>query len=83
MMSTQLYSYSQTVYNTKGIQAHTHRELIRKWLCKPKGSSLEYILMPGGGVDAATLVAVLGAGPPPPECRWGRHPHRGADGIFT
>jgi len=28
--------------------------------------------MLGGGVDAATLVAALGAGPPPPECRWGR-----------
>ena len=26
--------------------------------------------MLGGGVDAATLVAALGAGPPPPECRW-------------
>jgi len=34
--------------------------------------------MLGGGVDAATLVAALGAGPPPPECRWGRRPHRGA-----
>jgi len=33
--------------------------------------------MLGGGVDAATLVAALGAGPPPPECRWGRRPHRG------
>jgi len=30
--------------------------------------------MLGGGVDAATLVAALGAGPPPPECRWGRRP---------
>jgi len=35
--------------------------------------------MLGGGVDAATLVAALGAGPPPPECRWGRRPHRGAE----
>ena len=34
--------------------------------------------MLGGGVDAETLVAALGAGPPPPECRWGRRPHRGA-----
>jgi len=34
--------------------------------------------MRGGGVDAATLVAALGASPPPPECRWGRRPHRGA-----
>jgi len=34
--------------------------------------------MLGGGVDAATLVAALGASPPPPECRWGRRPHRGA-----
>jgi len=34
--------------------------------------------MLGGGVDATTLVAALGAGPPPPECRWGRRPHRGA-----
>ena len=34
--------------------------------------------MLGGGVEAATLVAALGAGPPPPECRWGRRPHRGA-----
>jgi len=35
--------YSQTVYNTKGTRAHTHRELIRKWLWEPKGSSLEYL----------------------------------------
>ena len=34
--------------------------------------------MLGGGVDAANLVAALGAGPPPPECCWGRRPHRGA-----
>jgi len=34
--------------------------------------------MLGGGVDAATLVAALGAGPLPPECRWGRRSHRGA-----
>jgi len=34
--------------------------------------------MLGGGVDAATVVAALGAGPPPPECRWSRRPHRGA-----
>jgi len=34
--------------------------------------------MLGGGVDAATLVAALGAGPLPPECRRGRRPHRGA-----
>jgi len=34
--------------------------------------------MLGGGVDAATLVVALGAGPPPPECRWDRRPHRGA-----
>jgi len=27
-----LCSHSQTVYNTKGTRAHTHRELIRKWL---------------------------------------------------
>ena len=37
---------SQTVYNTKGARAHTHRELIREWLWEPKGSSgLEYISM--------------------------------------
>jgi len=35
--------FSLTVYNTKGTRAHTHRELIRKWLWEPKGSSLEYI----------------------------------------
>jgi len=35
-------------------------------------------MLGGGGVDAVTLVAALGAGPPPPECRWGRRPHRGA-----
>jgi len=29
---------SQAVYNTKGTRAHTHRELIRKWLWEPKGS---------------------------------------------
>jgi len=34
--------------------------------------------MLGGGADAATLVDTLGAGPPPPECRWGRRHHRGA-----
>jgi len=34
---------SQTVYNTKGTRAHTHRELIREWLWEPKESSLEYI----------------------------------------
>jgi len=34
---------AQTVCNTKGTRAHTHRELIRKWLWEPKGSSLEYI----------------------------------------
>jgi len=38
-----IIEYSQTVYNTKGTRAHTHRELIRKWLWEPKGSSLEYI----------------------------------------
>ena len=42
-------SYSQTVYNTEGTRAHTHRELIRKWLWEPKGSSLEYIEVLGGG----------------------------------
>ena len=31
------------VYNTKGTRAHTHRELIRKWLWEPEGSSLENI----------------------------------------
>jgi len=36
-------TYTQTVYNTKGTRAHTHRELIREWLWEPKGSSLEYI----------------------------------------
>ena len=35
-------SLSQTVYNTKGTRAHTHRELIRKWLWEPKGSSLHH-----------------------------------------
>jgi len=34
---------SQTVYNTKGTRAHTHRKVIRKWLWEPKGSSLKYI----------------------------------------
>jgi len=34
--------------------------------------------MLGGGVDAATLVAASGAGPPTPDCRWSRRPHRGA-----
>jgi len=34
--------FLQTVYNTKGTRAHTHRELIREWLWEPKGSSLEY-----------------------------------------
>ena len=34
-----IYIYSQTVYNTKGTRAHTHRELIRKWLWEPKDMS--------------------------------------------
>jgi len=38
-----IFIYTQTVYNTKGTRAHTHRELIRKWLWELKGSSLEYI----------------------------------------
>jgi len=67
-------SHSQTVYTTKGTRAHTHRELIRKW----PGVNPRIHLGAWGGVDAATLVAALGAGPPPPECRWGRRPHRGA-----
>ena len=33
---------SQTVHNTKGTRAHTHRELIREWLWEPKGSSLDF-----------------------------------------
>jgi len=33
------YSESQTVYNTKGTRAHTHRELIREWLWEPTGVS--------------------------------------------
>ena len=43
-MYTYIYAYlhAQTVYNTKGTRAHTHRELIREWLWEPKGSSLEY-----------------------------------------
>ena len=39
----------------KSTRAHTHRELIREWLCEPKGNSLRYISVFGGGVDAATL----------------------------
>ena len=38
-----VFMYLQTVYNTKGTRAHTHRELIRKWLWEPKGSSPDYI----------------------------------------
>jgi len=41
--SGSLCSHSQTVHNTKGTRAHTHRELIRTWRWEPKGSSLEYI----------------------------------------
>ena len=33
------HTNTQTVYNTKGTRAHTHRELIRTWLWEPKGSS--------------------------------------------
>jgi len=33
----------------KGVRAPTHRELIREWRWEPKGSSLEYILVLGGG----------------------------------
>jgi len=43
MSINQSQTSSQTVYNTKGTRAQTHRELIRKWLWEPKGSSLEYI----------------------------------------
>jgi len=32
-----------------------HREIIREWLWEPKGSSLGYISVLGGGGDAATL----------------------------
>jgi len=46
---------AQAVYPTKKTRAHTHRELIREWLREPKGSSLEYIEVLRGGVDAATL----------------------------
>jgi len=34
--------YTDALY-TKGTRAHTHRELIREWLWKLKGRSLEYI----------------------------------------
>jgi len=27
-----LHTHAQTIYNTKGTRAHTHRELIREWL---------------------------------------------------
>ena len=62
----QILLHARTACNMKGPRAHTHRELIRGWLWETKGSSLEYIQMLGGGVDAATLVAAFGAGPPPP-----------------
>jgi len=35
------YTESQMYYSTKGTRAHTHRELIREWLWKLKGSSSE------------------------------------------
>jgi len=47
---------------TKGARAHTHRELIREWLWETKGSSLGYIKVLEGGVDAATLVVALSPG---------------------
>jgi len=43
LRETSLRTKVQTVYNTKGTRAHTHRELIQKWLWEPKGGSLEYI----------------------------------------
>jgi len=35
-----------------------------------RGAPLNISRCLGGGVDAATLVAALSAGPPPPKCRW-------------
>ena len=48
--------------STPVLCARHHTTLVMAISCKGKL---------GGGVDAATLVAALGAGPPPPECRWG------------
>jgi len=47
---------------TKRTRAYTHRELIREWLWEPKWSSLEYILVLGGEVDAETLVHAVSKG---------------------
>jgi len=47
----------QTVYDTKGTRAHTHRELIRKWLWEPKGSSLEYVQMLGG--ESTPIIRIM------------------------
>ena len=49
-----MFIYPQTVYNTKGSRAHTHKEL-REWLWEPKGSSLEYIKVLGGHLAIYTL----------------------------
>ena len=49
----------------KGTRAHTRRELIREWLCEPKGSSPEYIYVRGGGSRRRDPMAALRAGPPP------------------
>jgi len=45
---------SQTVYNTKGTRAHTHRELIRKWLWSFTGG--------GGGEGESGATGAAGGG---------------------
>jgi len=42
------YTFTDGLY-TKSTHAHTYRELIREWLWEPKGSSLGYIQVLGGG----------------------------------
>jgi len=70
--------HSLTVYNTKGTRAHTHRELDQEWLREPKGSSLDYLGAWRVGSRRRDPMVALNVGPPPPMCRWGRRPHRGA-----
>jgi len=41
-LRTASYEFIDGSY-TKGTRAHTHRELIREWLWKPKGSSSHYL----------------------------------------
>jgi len=57
--------YTQTVYNTKGTRAHTHKDLIREWLWKPKGSSTKISIHTHTCIHMKMNVYALGHDVPP------------------